>query len=119
MRPVKITHAAKAEALDVVASPLSCMIPNPDAMLTSLVTISALAIDQEVTIGASFMQPIIWRILVAVFVGSAVGAGQGLSEVEENRCGEQHEGTGCWQELANRPGCYLWNDAFNKSVSPS
>ena len=37
MRPVKITHAAKAEALDVVASPLSCMIPNPDAMLTSLV----------------------------------------------------------------------------------
>lgn len=65
------------------------------------------------------MQPIIWRILVAVFVGSAVGAGQGLTEVEENRCGEQHEGTGCWQELANRPGCYLWNDAFNKSVSPS
>ena len=43
-----------------------------------------------------------------------VGASQGSTEVEKNRCVERLVTTACWEELANHQGCYFWNDAFDR-----
>ena len=49
---------------------------------------------------------------------TAAGPGRSASAAESTpegvRCKGQPQGTSCWMELANQPGCYVWNSYFQE-----
>ena len=52
--------------------------------------------------------------VIAAMMGKGIGAPSDAEKLQEDKmtCADKPEGSACWMELEDQPGCYIWNPSL-------